>query len=714
MSSPVRPYNSKTAPAAVVLDQHERITNGLATTDIDMQGHSLLNLGGSFQIINRVTRDIYLGKRTNGAVGTGDKDSPYSANDTEELDARLGDLATWAEGGAVQLMEDEFTHSGQLAWYLPTGCSIVGNGNQASRLVLDPLVVVPYYGINCIHSDIGTPGAGCKVANLIVDGNAHNLNNPDSYKINGVVLFADEAGTTLIEDVWHLNGFGDFATLQESFGLFITTRPGITPRYAGTIRHSKATNFRGNYGQGICASGDGSVDNRCIAALVDDCYVHGYKQAYGSPGIASCVAYGVGGGALINSTAEDCQIGIYAEDSLDLSVDNCKLLKIIERGIHLNALNLADRDQVGFKASNCTIELNDDFYDHAWGVAFSPTALSKIRYASVNDCTFRIYVTGNTPTDPAAMRAFACYNSDPLYSAWYEEMGTSLTGNRIDATMGNLVSPDAFRLNNRTLEGAPIVELADNIGDASPVSDSAFDASWNGDTTHTPSKNAVYDRIIALEKTTSFTPNASTAQWYRIMAGSGEMGGRVSIRASYSSRITDLEFTFNVIGSLLGVGTITVLRNTNYNSGHIDKIRISSQSVTQAVFLDILMLSVASPSVMTIAASGPGIPTLGSISLSAPTVGDQDPKELQLMGSGVNTSGVYEVQGTQVLGARSTGWASPTGTADKTTFATYTSPDISASYTEAEVQALADHMQILSRHVKAIMDAGITHGFWGT
>lgn len=56
----------------------------------------------------------------------------------------------------------------------------------------------------------------------------------------------------------------------------------------------------------------------------------------------------------------------------------------------------------------------------------------------------------------------------------------------------------------------------------------------------------------------------------------------------------------------------------------------------------------------------------------------------------------------------SAGWSAATGTASKSTFATYSSPVISATYSQAEVQALADHVQILSQHVKSIVDALLT------
>lgn len=73
--------------------------------------------------------------------------------------------------------------------------------------------------------------------------------------------------------------------------------------------------------------------------------------------------------------------------------------------------------------------------------------------------------------------------------------------------------------------------------------------------------------------------------------------------------------------------------------------------------------------------------------------------------------------GTKVVGTRKTGWGTATGTAARTTYATYASPTISNPPTQAEVQALADHVQILSQRLKALIDdlhgtAG--HGLIGT
>lgn len=50
-----------------------------------------------------------------------------------------------------------------------------------------------------------------------------------------------------------------------------------------------------------------------------------------------------------------------------------------------------------------------------------------------------------------------------------------------------------------------------------------------------------------------------------------------------------------------------------------------------------------------------------------------------------------------------TGWGTPTGTVARTAFATYTAPVISASPTQAEVQEMADQVQILSQRLAALI-----------
>jgi len=74
---------------------------------------------------------------------------------------------------------------------------------------------------------------------------------------------------------------------------------------------------------------------------------------------------------------------------------------------------------------------------------------------------------------------------------------------------------------------------------------------------------------------------------------------------------------------------------------------------------------------------------------------------------------LVNLQGTQVLATRRTGWTAPTGTATRTTFATFAGQDISATPTEAEVQAIDDHVKVLSERLKALIDDLTTHGLIG-
>jgi hypothetical protein len=75
---------------------------------------------------------------------------------------------------------------------------------------------------------------------------------------------------------------------------------------------------------------------------------------------------------------------------------------------------------------------------------------------------------------------------------------------------------------------------------------------------------------------------------------------------------------------------------------------------------------------------------------------------------------VYKINDVQVVGGRVTGWTAPTGTATRSTFATYAGQDVSALYTEAEVQAIDDHVKVLSERLKALIDDLTTHGLIGT
>ena len=73
----------------------------------------------------------------------------------------------------------------------------------------------------------------------------------------------------------------------------------------------------------------------------------------------------------------------------------------------------------------------------------------------------------------------------------------------------------------------------------------------------------------------------------------------------------------------------------------------------------------------------------------------------------IDATGHY-VGGNKIIGARDTGWAADTGTADKTAKASYAGQTISGTYQQSEVQAIDDRVKILSEQVKALKDLLIT------
>lgn len=74
----------------------------------------------------------------------------------------------------------------------------------------------------------------------------------------------------------------------------------------------------------------------------------------------------------------------------------------------------------------------------------------------------------------------------------------------------------------------------------------------------------------------------------------------------------------------------------------------------------------------------------------------------------------YKVSSNQVVGARATGWTASTGTDNRGAYATYAAPTMGAAYNQADVQALADAVQALSRRVKSLETDLTTHGLIGT
>jgi hypothetical protein len=76
----------------------------------------------------------------------------------------------------------------------------------------------------------------------------------------------------------------------------------------------------------------------------------------------------------------------------------------------------------------------------------------------------------------------------------------------------------------------------------------------------------------------------------------------------------------------------------------------------------------------------------------------------------VNTGVSYKVAGTKVIGARQTGWTAATGTPNKGAFNADLAFTVGATYSQAEVQALAAALIAERQRTKALEDALRTHG----
>ncbi|ECS3371915.1 phage tail protein [Salmonella enterica subsp. enterica serovar Mbandaka] len=82
----------------------------------------------------------------------------------------------------------------------------------------------------------------------------------------------------------------------------------------------------------------------------------------------------------------------------------------------------------------------------------------------------------------------------------------------------------------------------------------------------------------------------------------------------------------------------------------------------------------------------------------------------QTLASSLNVSGSYSVNGTKVVGARQTGWTAATGTANKGVFNADLTFTVSDTYTQSEIQAIANALIAERRRTKALEDALRAHG----
>jgi hypothetical protein len=117
----------------------------------------------------------------------------------------------------------------------------------------------------------------------------------------------------------------------------------------------------------------------------------------------------------------------------------------------------------------------------------------------------------------------------------------------------------------------------------------------------------------------------------------------------------------------------------------------------------IISLVVGSAAYQNTGTSGANVPLLNGVNTWS---------GLQSFGGGVESLN-YKAAGMQVVGAQKIGWVACTGTPERGAFATYDAPAISNPPSQAEVQALADALQNVSRAHMALRDDLLSHGLIG-
>lgn len=93
----------------------------------------------------------------------------------------------------------------------------------------------------------------------------------------------------------------------------------------------------------------------------------------------------------------------------------------------------------------------------------------------------------------------------------------------------------------------------------------------------------------------------------------------------------------------------------------------------------------------------------GTVEVRVTALEDDKADKTLIVTAGNGLTGTHNLSADFTLAAKqNTGWTAATGTANKGAYAAYASPTISATYTQAEVQALADALQAATRRIVAL------------
>ncbi|MDQ7100894.1 phage tail protein [Serratia sp. MF2] len=257
---------------------------------------------------------------------------------------------------------------------------------------------------------------------------------------------------------------------------------------------------------------------------------------------------------------------------------------------------------------------------------------------------------------------------------------------RIDATLLPPIFSQPYRLY--------VVQQGTDLGNVAGKANEAGQGAWDAQV-----KNDEQDLVLANHETRLEAAEATLVNHeQRITAAEATLANHEQRITVAEAELADHETRISANEAELVDHETRITQNTN------DISALNTRLDTAESDIDTLKMNSVSKAVSTsqsVQATG-GSFLVGNV--ATPTT-----DKLQVGGS-VNVSGSYKVAGLPVLGARQTGWTTATGTANKGAFNADQSFTVGATYTQAEVQALADALKAACQRIKALEDMARTHG----
>ncbi|KKO59070.1 tail needle protein gp26 [Serratia ureilytica] len=257
---------------------------------------------------------------------------------------------------------------------------------------------------------------------------------------------------------------------------------------------------------------------------------------------------------------------------------------------------------------------------------------------------------------------------------------------RIDATLLPPIFSQPYRLY--------VVQQGTDLGNVAGKANEAGQGAWDAQV-----KNDEQDLVLANHETRLEAAEATLVNHeQRITAAEATLANHEQRITAAEAELADHETRISANEAELADHETRITQNTNDISALDTRLDTAESDINT---LETNSVSKAVSTSQSVQATG-GSFLVGNV--ATPTT-----DKLQV-GGNVNTSGSYKVAGLSVLGARQTGWTAATGTANKGAFNADQSFTVGATYSQAEVQALADAFKAACQRIKALEDMARTHG----